>query len=273
MKEIFNKSTKSFSRIKLFSDWDQIRDLVNDQVPKGVKKVEKVRGSETNKSYRVRAIYRSGQTKETEIPITGKDALGNYNRATRSKVENTANPYISEETKESFKYGKLGYTKEQIELAKRARNDNWEDRQSVAKNPNTPKEVLEKLADDKSEVVRYAVAKNPSTPKEVLEKLTNDDDWNVRDLVARNSSTPKEVLEKLAKDSNVNVRWSVARNASTPKELLEELASDNAKEVRGMVALNHNAPKEVLEKLAEDKSDIVRRSVAENPNYKSSSTN
>ena len=37
----------------------------------------------------------------------------------------------------------------------------------MAKNPNTPISILEKLSDDKNEVVRDAVFNNPKTPHEL----------------------------------------------------------------------------------------------------------
>src|ERR1700732_3632198 len=40
-----------------------------------------------------------------------------------------------------------------------------------ARDPATPVQVLAKLADDSSDVVREAVASNPQTPKDILEKL------------------------------------------------------------------------------------------------------
>lgn len=88
MKLVYNRSTKSFS-VKTFSDWDQIRDLVNDQLPKGVTRVTKVRGSDNGKSYQVVPNYKGGKKgKPITIPINGKSALENYNKATGSKVEN-----------------------------------------------------------------------------------------------------------------------------------------------------------------------------------------
>jgi hypothetical protein len=44
-------------------------------------------------------------------------------------------------------------------------------RRVVAGNPNTPRQVLERLAEDKSASIRRAVAENPRTPVEILKKL------------------------------------------------------------------------------------------------------
>ncbi|MDQ5938277.1 MAG: hypothetical protein QG574_5640, partial [Cyanobacteriota bacterium erpe_2018_sw_21hr_WHONDRS-SW48-000092_B_bin.40] len=44
-------------------------------------------------------------------------------------------------------------------------------RRVVAGNPNTPRQVLARLADDKSASIRRAVAENPRTPVELLKKL------------------------------------------------------------------------------------------------------
>ena len=41
----------------------------------------------------------------------------------------------------------------------------------LAKNKNTSPEILEKLADDEEGDVRYYVAENPDTPADILKKL------------------------------------------------------------------------------------------------------
>ena len=53
----------------------------------------------------------------------------------------------------------------------------WEE---VAKNPNTPISLLEKLSDDEYEWVRDEVAENPNTPIHLLEKLSDDNNGSVR---------------------------------------------------------------------------------------------
>lgn len=50
----------------------------------------------------------------------------------------------------------------------------------VAYDPNTPPDVLARLAEDRHTFVRWHVACNPSTPIRALEALTADHDTSVR---------------------------------------------------------------------------------------------
>ena len=50
----------------------------------------------------------------------------------------------------------------------------------LANNPNTPKEILTKLATDKNYYVRYRVARNPNTSVEVLTKLSTDKYYDIK---------------------------------------------------------------------------------------------
>ena len=136
----------------------------------------------------------------------------------------------------------------------------------LAGNTNTPISLLEKLAQDEDEDVRSCVAGNTNTPVSLLEKLVEDEDEIVRSDVAGNANTPAPVLEKLAEDEDEKVRFYLAGNVNTPVSVLEKLAKDKAKDVRVYVAENANTPVSVLEKLAKDKAKDVRIAVAENAN-------
>ena len=63
----------------------------------------------------------------------------------------------------------------------------------VAKNLNTPKEVLTILSTDKYWLVRCWVAFNPNTPKEALTKLSIDEDWQVKKYAIENLGNPDAV--------------------------------------------------------------------------------
>ncbi|MFA6927139.1 MAG: hypothetical protein WCQ69_09095 [Bacteroidales bacterium] len=117
--------------------------------------------------------------------------------------------------------------------------------------------ILEVLSHEKSQTAREYVALNPNTPKEILEKLS-EYHRRVREVVAKNPNTPKETLEKLSQDKEDDVRMSVARNRNASLDILQELSRDSHKNVRAYVAMNPNTPKETLEKLYQDEVYIVK---------------
>ena len=82
----------------------------------------------------------------------------------------------------------------------------YEDKIALAKNPNTPKEILTILSTDKDKIVRCWVAENLNTPKEVLTKLSTDKSWYVRCRVVDNPNTPKRILTKLLEDEHWMVK-------------------------------------------------------------------
>ena len=58
-------------------------------------------------------------------------------------------------------------------------------RLKVAKNSTDPKE-LRRLANDENVNVRCYIAANPNTPVEVIEKLADDEDEDIRRSAAKN---------------------------------------------------------------------------------------
>jgi len=67
----------------------------------------------------------------------------------------------------------------------------------LAENPNTPPEILERLANDGDYYVRCSVAYNPNTLPEILARMANDGDWDVLWRVARNPNTPQYIKDYL----------------------------------------------------------------------------
>ena len=126
-------------------------------------------------------------------------------------------------------------------------------------NEELTQKLLQKLAKDDDQLVRWGVARNPDTPVELLQKLAKDNDLNVRQGVAKNPNTPVQLLQQLAKDDDLNVRRRVAENPNTPVELLQQLAKDDDHVfVRQGVAKNPNTPVQLLQQLAKDDDRDVR---------------
>ncbi|HEY9772857.1 MAG TPA: HEAT repeat domain-containing protein [Planktothrix sp.] len=105
-------------------------------------------------------------------------------------------------------------------------------RRVVAGNPNTPKQVLARLATDESHEIRRIVSENPKTGVDVLHKLAYDTHTDVRLAVAENRNTPSETLAILSKDDHVDVRYGVAENPHMPEQILFELCQDDNPYVR-----------------------------------------
>jgi HEAT repeat protein len=118
-------------------------------------------------------------------------------------------------------------------------------RKVVAGNPNTPRQVLARLADDPSAYIRKAVAINPKTPPDVLKRLASDQNSEVRLAVAENPHIPADILEMLVADLDVDVRFGVAENPHIHEDVLFQLTNDDNPFVR------HRAMK-TLEMLAPD---------------------
>ncbi|KAF3888683.1 MULTISPECIES: HEAT repeat domain-containing protein [Nostocales] len=126
---------------------------------------------------------------------------------------------------------------------------------------------LEQLVEDaksQDNEVRIRVAINPNTPIDLLEKLANDEDDYVRRAAVTNSNASVNILEKLGLDTNSDVREVVAYHPHTPVTTLTQLAEDRGWHIRKAVASHPNAPASVLNKLAEDPTEEVKRAVFEN---------
>lgn len=100
-------------------------------------------------------------------------------------------------------------------------------RRVVAGNPNTPRQVLLRLAGDRSTLIRCAVAANPKSPPELLKILSQDRSSEVRLAVAENTNTPWDVLTDVAHDSDADVRYGLAENPYMPGDILLSLVQDD----------------------------------------------
>lgn len=99
--------------------------------------------------------------------------------------------------------------------------------QLVADHSHTRADTLARLADGThADRVRYELAKNPNTPPEVLQRWLNSTDYLVQWGLALNPQTPPDVMERLARSQDRYVRLNLTYNPATPQALLEWLARD-----------------------------------------------
>ena len=135
-------------------------------------------------------------------------------------------------------------------------------RRTLARNPATPVETLQRLLESGTTDIQYHVARNPSIPTWLLEEMTAD--AGALATIAGRADCPAEILERCAASSVLWQRRIAAANPSCPAAKLARLASDHW-EVQLALAGNEMCPPEVLEQFSREKSRSLRARVAANP--------
>ncbi len=136
---------------------------------------------------------------------------------------------------------------------------------SLARNPNTPESILEKLARQPDADCRRNVAWNPKVPPRLLEELSADEANEVREAVARNERTPVPVLEQMAQTTEDGTLCELAANAQTPIDIIRRLAAGAKPKRREYLAMNKALPAGIRAQLLHDSEYPVRWRLAKNP--------
>jgi len=156
------------------------------------------------------------------------------------------------------------------------------------------KRVITMLSKDKEEIVKLAVCENPNTPIEVIEKIATSSSkiaekaillpnikpstilriWNKSELTkyyaTLNPNTPAEVIEKIYMQNKENYKIikNICKHINTNQRILYELSFSNDAEIRREIAKHKNANYQILLKLAADMDDLTRINALNNPNFK-----
>ena len=198
-----------------------------------------------NPSYKVAMAFQRGLNNEI-LKVQYFNAIDNI--ISEDEVKNGLSHFttiksIAENTAKQEPKGFLAILKtkpETLTLEDYKKNMNeGQSKEIIAKDVNTPPEILAMLAKDGNEHVRQWVASNPNTPPEILAMLAKDGNEHVRQWVASNTNTPPEILAMLAKDGHEHVRQWVASNTNTPPEILAMLAKDGNEDVRTMCSIKY----------------------------------
>nr|WP_322708649.1 hypothetical protein [Nostoc sp. ChiSLP03a]MDZ8209749.1 hypothetical protein [Nostoc sp. ChiSLP03a] len=146
-------------------------------------------------------------------------------------------------------------------------------REAVAKNPNTPIEVLLKLGKEFPD----AITANPIFNLLLLE---NPESHFVRLSLARSTTTSESAIAQLSKIEDKEILCAVAGNPKTPLHILERLVVEgpplfcnehenpHESDFDGLftaIAQNPNTSESLLLQLAEDGSWNIQKAIAENP--------
>jgi hypothetical protein len=147
--------------------------------------------------------------------------------------------------------------------------------QAAVKDPQTPVEILEQLAEYPIFTVRKEVANNPNASAAALAKLIEDPEDDGGYLVRKVAAHPhasSAILSQIFVDrSNWSKRYlsctlcydldvMIAHHQNTSVEILARLAEDGDSRARSAVGGNPNTPLEILARLAEEGLEIDRGS-------------
>lgn len=113
---------------------------------------------------------------------------------------------------------------------------------------------FQRFSESGSQYVRYYIAKNPNLPKNIMNKLANDWYWLVRSGVAENPSITIDVINLLKKDSRRSVRNDLVRNPIVPDSVLIELYKNHMVSLPDCVA-NPNCPEVIKKDLQKEDKD------------------
>ena len=134
----------------------------------------------------------------------------------------------------------------------------------IASHPNTPHQILAKLAGDNIPEINRSLALNSNTPLDILNNLLTKDS-ETKQNVLKNKSLPLEVLEKFAKHPHAEYRMSVATNTSLPPDLLHQLAQDHDFDVRELVSRNQNTHPDTLKMLVKESPSAIHDNILYHP--------
>lgn len=149
----------------------------------------------------------------------------------------------------------------------------------VLQSPNIDSNFIAKVCADSPELepegdVNYPedtcypvlLAKHPETPSELIPKLAHSLWYMVRERVAGRDGLTQEVSELLAHDNISHVRRILAANVCVSAITLDVLANDEDSTTRLNVALNPNTSSKAIQKLSLDLNEFVRLAAHTNPN-------
>jgi len=130
---------------------------------------------------------------------------------------------------------------------------------SVAGNSKTPVEILRHFFNraDRDYLIDWGLARNPNTPVDILLELAKSSNEYTRrpagNTLAGNPETPGETLRHIfysIDKENYWTDWKLAQNPNTPADILRELAKSPNKDIRRFAESNPGIAENNLEEVA-----------------------
>lgn len=121
------------------------------------------------------------------------------------------------------------------------------DQRHLAQDPNTRPATLARLAEEWDPTLRIFIARNPNTPTEVLESMMYDNQpWESGEAAAANPALPANVIAKWSTSRRHWIRRGIAANPNTPGDILKRYSRTKDTDIIFTLIRNPNTPIEVL---------------------------
>ncbi len=138
-------------------------------------------------------------------------------------------------------------------------------RSDVAKAINCPGFLLETLAADEEDIVKFYVAGNLNTPVNILELLGNDESHAVKSYVMTNPNCPVVLRNKLMKDPDFE-GFIGEIPGLTEEEIRKYFDMDyHTKEV---MCFRQRIPDDIIQRILSENDDILIQNLKKNKQLK-----
>ncbi len=141
------------------------------------------------------------------------------------------------------------------------RDESYEAKRDIAKNPETSVEILEELSKDSNIWVRNEVVNNPNTPPELLDAMAGVDYITDR-VIASNPNTPLQTLQELIHSEDIDTQQAVVSNPNATPELINIFNNDYDSLVREISNFILEDLGDKLHNYLEDLPEILRRNIS-----------
>ena len=116
-------------------------------------------------------------------------------------------------------------------------------------------ELFEKFANSKK-VIKLELAKNPNTPIEILKQFSDEyaNDINMQLSLSVNPSITADIIDRLSDSENERILANLAKLPNLSENAIDKLLSCDSLAVKQKLIHNPNIPNTILTKLAGDSS-------------------
>lgn len=137
----------------------------------------------------------------------------------------------------------------------------------VAANAGTPAEWVARLAEHRSEEVRWGAATNAKLTPDAQSRLRTPGRYStMNSYLARNPALPAELIRTMYRTNEASAA-SIAMNPSCPPDVVDDILANQPEDVRIWLAWNRGLSADVFDRLERDPSDGVARMLRANPSY------